>query len=376
MRLIGLAVVLAVGLLASPFAVEAQQAGKMYRIGLLGLSSRSDITGLAALREGLRDLGYEEGKNLVIEYRWAEGRYDRLPGFADELVRLKVDVLVPYATPGARAAKQATTTIPVVVAMMGDAVAMGIVPSLARPGGNITGSQFHFPELMGKRVEMLREAIPRLARVAVLFNPTNPSLPPALKIMEETARSLGIELQRIEAPGPQDFDGAFAAMAQRRSEGFVVSDDPVLRSHGRAIAELAAKRRLPSVGEREYAEGPVGLRSEPTRGVAPGGGVHRQDLEGCEARRSACRAGLQVRVGGQSQDRQGAGADDPAVGAAADLVRLNVEWEVASRPYVTNAGKDVHVRVRRVDNAEVTMIRTWSAHERIAVKRDSGKGDG
>ena len=167
----------------------------MYRIGLLGLSSRSDITGLAALRQGLRDLGYEEGKNLVIEYRWAEDRYDRLPGFADELVRLKVDVLVTYATPGARAAKRATTTIPVVVALMGDAVAMGIVPSLARPGGSITGSQFHFPEIMGKRVEMLREAIPHLARVAVLFNPANPSLPPALKIMEETARSLRIELQ-------------------------------------------------------------------------------------------------------------------------------------------------------------------------------------
>jgi putative ABC transport system substrate-binding protein len=148
-------------------------------------------------------------------------------------------VLITYGTPGARAAKRATTTIPVVVALMGDAVAMGIVPSLARPGGNITGSQFHFPELMGKRVEMLREAIPRLARVAVLFNPANPSLPPALKVMEEAARSLAIQLQLIEAPSPQDFDGAFV--------------DPVLRSHGRAIAELAAKRRLPSVGEPGYA---------------------------------------------------------------------------------------------------------------------------
>jgi putative ABC transport system substrate-binding protein len=239
--------------LAAPLAAEAQQTGKVYRIGLLGLSSRSDIAGLAALRQGLRDLGYEEGKNLVIEYRWAEGRYDRLPIFADELVRLKVDVLITYGTPGARAAKQATTTIPVVVALMGDAVAMGIVPSLARPGGNITGSQFHFPELMGKRVEMLREAIPRLARVAVLFNPANPSLPPALKVMEEAARSLAIQLQLIEAPSLQDFDGAFVAMAQRRSEGFVVADDPVLRSHGRAIAALAAKRRLPSVGESDYA---------------------------------------------------------------------------------------------------------------------------
>ena len=246
-------IAIAVLLLAAPLA-EAQQAEKVYRIGLLGLSSHSDITGLAALRQGLRDLGYEEGRNLVIEYRWAEGRYDHLPALADELVRLKVDVLVTYGTPGARAAQRATTTIPVVVASMGDAVAMGIVRNLARPGGNITGSQSHFPEVMGKRIEMLKEAIPRLARVAVLFNPANPSLPPALKVMEVTARSLAIELQLIEAPSLQDFGGAFATMAQRRSEGFVVSDDPVLRSHGRVIAELAAKRHLPSVGEREYAE--------------------------------------------------------------------------------------------------------------------------
>jgi putative ABC transport system substrate-binding protein len=246
-------IAVAVLLCAAPFA-EAQQAEKVYRIGRLGLSSRSDVTGIAALHQGLRDLGYQEGKNLVIEYRWAEGRYERLPALADERVRLKVDVLVTYATPGARAAKQATTTIPVVVASMGDAVATGIVPNLARPGGNITGSQSQFPEVMGKRIEMLREVIPRLARVAVLFNPANPALPSALKVMEVTARSLGIELQLIEAPSPQDFGSAFTAMAQRRSEGVVVVDDPVLRSHGRVIAELAAKRRLPSVGEREYAE--------------------------------------------------------------------------------------------------------------------------
>jgi putative tryptophan/tyrosine transport system substrate-binding protein len=177
-----------------------------------------------------------------------------LPGFADELVQLRADVLVTYGTPGARAAKEATTTIPIVVALMGDAVAMGIVPSLARPGGNITGSQFHFPEIMGKRVEMLKAAIPRLARIGILFNPANPSLPPALKVMEETARSLGIQLHLIEARSLQDFGGAFTAMAQRRSEGFVVSDDPVLRTHGAVIAGLAAKQRLPSVGERDYAE--------------------------------------------------------------------------------------------------------------------------
>ncbi len=253
-RSAALIVPLALGILAAAFPGDAQPPGKVYRIGLLGLASTSDVAGLAALRQGLRDLGYEEGKNLAIEYRWAEGKYDRLPGFAAELVRLKVDVLVTYGTPGALAAKQATTTTPVVMAIIGDAVAVGIVASLARPGGNITGSQFHFPEVMAKRIEMLREAIPRLARVAVLFNPANSSVAPALKAMEETARSLRVELQQIAARSPQDFDGAFAAMAQRRSEAFVVADDPMLRSHGRTIAELAARRRLPSVGEREYAE--------------------------------------------------------------------------------------------------------------------------
>ena len=254
MRLIGLAVILAVGLTLAPLAVQAQPAGRVYRVGLLGLASGSDVQVLAALPQGLRDLGYEEGKNLVIEYRTAEGDYDRLPRLAAELVQLKVDVLVSYGTPGALAAKQATTTIPVVVALIGDAVATGVVPSLARPGGNITGSQYHYPELMGKRIEMLTQAMVHLARIAVLFNPSNPSIRPALKMMEETARYLKVELQQIEARSPHDFDGALGAMAERRSQAFILADDPFLRSHVRTIAQLAAKRRLLSVGDGEYAE--------------------------------------------------------------------------------------------------------------------------
>jgi len=172
MRLIGLAVALAVSLTLAPVAAEAQQPGKVYRIGLIGIDA-AEGPGHTALRQGLRDLGYEEGKNLVIEYRAAEGQYDRLPALTAELVRLKVDVLVTSSTPGAQAAKRTTTTIPVVVAIIGDAVAAGIVPSLARPGGNITGSQFHYPDLMVKRIELLRHAMPRLARIAVMFNPAN-----------------------------------------------------------------------------------------------------------------------------------------------------------------------------------------------------------
>jgi len=206
--------------------VSRPAAGRAYRVGLLGLASGSDAPVLAFLRQGLRDLGYEEGKNLVVEYRTAEGKYDRLPALAVQLVGLKIDVFVTYGTPGALAAKQATTTIPVVVALIGDAVAAGVVPSLARSGSNITGSQYQYPELMGKRIEVLMNATSHLARVAVLFNPANPSMRPALKTIEETARYLNVELQQIEARGPNDFDGALAAMAERRGQAFVLADDP------------------------------------------------------------------------------------------------------------------------------------------------------
>src|SRR2546428_3380654 len=207
-------------------AGEAQSAGRPYGVGLLGVAAGSEGPILASLPEGLRDLGYEEGKSLVIEYRTAEGKYDRLPGLAVQLVGLKIDVLVTYGTPGALAAKQATTTIPVVVALIGDAVAAGVVPSLAHPGSNLTGSPNPYPEPNGKRIEVLMNATSHLARVAVLFHPANPSIRPALNTMAEAARYLNVELQQIEARGPHDFDGALAAMAERRGQAFVLADDP------------------------------------------------------------------------------------------------------------------------------------------------------
>ncbi len=240
-------------MLAAPLSAAEQPVGKVYRIGLMGLDS-AEAPGHTALRQGLRDLGYEEGKNLVIEYRAAEGRYDRLPSLTAELVRLKVDVLVTNSTPGAWAAKQATTTIPVVVAIIGDAVAAGIVPSLARPGGNITGSQFHFPDIMAKRIELLREVVPRLMRAALIFNVANQAVGPALTAMDRTARALNVEIQPIEIKGPQDFDVALNTIGQRRSEAVIVADDSMLRSHGQTIADLVAKRRLPSIGDQEYAK--------------------------------------------------------------------------------------------------------------------------
>jgi putative ABC transport system substrate-binding protein len=245
---------LASSLLAAPLAAKAQPAGKVWRIGLVSVDE-GEADGHAAFRQGLRDLGYSEGKNLVIESRAAEGHYDRLPAVTEELLRLKVDVLVTNSTPGARAAKQATTTVPVVVAILGDAVAAGIVPSLARPGGNITGSQFHFTAIMAKRIELLREAKPGASRIAVMFNPANQGFGPGLKAMEATARVLNVEVQQIAIRGSHDLDAALTALVQRRSDAFIVGDDPMLRTHGRAIAELAAKRHLPSAGDREYAAG-------------------------------------------------------------------------------------------------------------------------
>lgn len=251
-----LALVLA--FIAAALASESsgQQTGKVHHIGLLSASSAAGLAPrVDALRQGLRDLGYVEGKNLTIEYRWADDKYDRLPALAAELVRLRVDVIVTHGTPGALAAKQATTTIPVVVALLGDPVVTGVVSSYARPGGNITGQSFHFPEMMPKRIEVLKDAVPRLSRVALLRNPGNQANASTVKVMEQIARSLKVEPQVIDVRGPAELDAAFSEMAKRRSEGLVVVDDSMLISHARAIAELAARKRIPAIGSREFVVG-------------------------------------------------------------------------------------------------------------------------
>ena len=240
------------GALGAPLGAGARQAGKVWRIGLVGLDA-SETPGHAALRQGLRDLGYEEGKNLVVEFRGAGGRYDRLPSVTAELLALNIDVLVTNGTPGARAAKQATKTVPVVVAIIGDAVAAGIVPSLSRPGGNITGSQFHFPDTMAKRIELLRELLPRLGRTAVISNAANQAFGPALKAMEAAARSLKVELQSFPVRAAEQFAPTVQTIHQRGHEAIIVADDSMLRTHGRVLADLALRTRLPSIGDREYA---------------------------------------------------------------------------------------------------------------------------
>ncbi len=215
----------AAGLLAAPLAAEAQQ-GKAYRIGYVGNSSASlEPRLLGAFRDGLRNLGYVEGQNIRIEYRWAEGRYERFPDFMAELVRLKVDLIVVAGTPATLAAKQATNTIPIVMAVIGDALEAGVVPSLARPGGNVTGLSTVVPELEGKRLELLKQALPKLSRLAVLANPANPFVDVALKHTQRAAEELRIKLQRVDVRQPEEFGNAFTVIANERPDALVVIAD-------------------------------------------------------------------------------------------------------------------------------------------------------
>jgi len=251
-----LLIALGAGALAAPLTSFAQQKGKVWRIGFLSAAAASGLAPrMEALRAGLRDLGYVEGKNLVIEFRRAEGYYERLPELAAELVRLKVDVIVTAGPPAILAAKQATTTIPIVMATSADPVALGFVASLARPGGNVTGMASFGPEGAAKRLELLQDAFPRTRQVAVLLNPGNPgNIKLMLPAMEATAKSLKLELQPFGVRGPGDLDSAFAAMAERRIDAVVILDDAVLIANFGPIAKLAAKMRLPSVGPSGLAE--------------------------------------------------------------------------------------------------------------------------
>ena len=245
-------------LLAARLAAEGQQAARISRIGFLSPQSPFDpgMPGrLGAFRQGLRELGYVEGQNIAIESRWAEGRYDRLPGFAAELVRLKVDVVVTYAPPAIQAAKQASGTIPIIMAGIIDPVATGFVASLARPGGNITGLTLMAPELVGKQLEILREVVPKVSRVALLGNPANAGNAPQVRHAQGAARALGVRLQTLDARGPSEIDSAFATMTSERAGAVIVLVDAMLIEHRTRIADLAATRRLPAVyGLTDHAE--------------------------------------------------------------------------------------------------------------------------
>lgn len=237
-----------------PFA-NAQPVVKVYRIGFLGVPSAAQYASrLAAFRAGLSDLGYIENKNIVIEFRWADGDNSRLRELATELVRLNVDVIVTHATAGAIAARQATTTIPIVMAVGGDAVATGLATSLARPGGNVTGSTILIPDLNVKRLELLKTAVPQIGRVALLVHEGSPANEPMLRFMEGTARSLNLRLQTFAASAPDVFDIVFSKMADANVDAVVVFEEPMFVFTAASVAEFAAKRRLPLAGFTEIAE--------------------------------------------------------------------------------------------------------------------------
>jgi putative ABC transport system substrate-binding protein len=242
-------------LIATPFALPIESRGNTPRVGfLISETLAGQVSRIEALRAGLRDLGYVEGKNIVIELRPADGDYDRLPQLAAELVRLKVDVLVAFGGKAILAPRQATTTIPIVAPTSGDPITAGLTSSLARPSGNITGSAIFTPELSMKTLELLKEAIPSVKRIAWLFNPANPNNKRGLQDMRKATTALKLELQPYEARSPKDFAGAFQAMAKARVEGVGVGRDTLFQAHANDIVTLAAKHRLPLVGPREFAE--------------------------------------------------------------------------------------------------------------------------
>ncbi len=248
LRTIVLFVILTLGPLAGPLRTEAQQAGKVYRIGYL--TARHGPEGHRpypkAFRQGLRELGYIEGQNIVIEWRFARGERKRLPGLADELVKLQVDCILSATAASTRAAKEATRTIPIVMGAIGDPVGNGFVASLVRPGGNITGMSSLNPALAGKRLEFLKEAFPRISRFAVLWDPSRRGV--NFKQTENAARALGVKIQSVEVQRPYDLEKAFRAAVNWRAEGLIVVGAGMGgRRRAQKLAELAAKHRLPAI---------------------------------------------------------------------------------------------------------------------------------
>ena len=248
-----LLVALGAAALGSPLTPHAQPQSKVWRIGILGVASAAGLVKeVDAIRAGLRDLGYVEGRNIVIEFRWAESNPERLKAMAAELVALKVDVIITHATSGARTAAQATKTIPIVMADGPDPVVAGLVASLARPGGNITGSTGFQIELATKRMEMLKEVAPRIKRMAVLLSGSNPNNALHFSNMQTAAKSMKVELHKFEVRGVEELAGAFIAMVKQRVDSAVISEAPLLGSNGGVIAALAATHRLPSIGNSTF----------------------------------------------------------------------------------------------------------------------------
>jgi putative ABC transport system substrate-binding protein len=242
-------------LLAVPLAAKAQQVGKVPRIGFLFSGDSGPAREVDTFRQGLRDLGYVEGQNIAIEYRFAGGQVERLPELAAELVRLKLDVIVAPYTPPALAAKRATSTIPIVFAVVADAVGAGLIANFARPGRNITGLTSSSAELGGKRLELLKQVVPKASRVAVLYNPADRSNVLVLKQLQESAPTLALTLQPLEVREPREFEGAFLAMTRERAHAMFGTPGVLTFEHTKVLVNLAAKRRIPAMwGHRQFVD--------------------------------------------------------------------------------------------------------------------------
>jgi ABC-type uncharacterized transport system substrate-binding protein len=250
-RRIGLLITLALGLLVAPLAADAQPPGKLYRIGYLGATPPLAHV-WDALLDGLRERGYHEGRNPIFERRFSEGHAERFPELAAELVRLRVDLIIAITTPAAIAAKHATQTIPIVIPTAIDPVGAGLVASLARPGGNVTGLSAIHPDLVGKRLELLKDVVPGLSRVVVLWNAANPAHASAWQETQAAARALGLQLHSQDVQRSQDLEGAFALTAQARPDALLVLGDSLIYMSEQQIAEFATQHHLPSMfGRRE-----------------------------------------------------------------------------------------------------------------------------
>jgi len=235
-----------------PLAARAQQAGSRHTVGILSASGAPALN--TVFVAALSELGWVEGKNVVFEHRYADNRLERLPGLAADLVRLKVDVIAAAGTLAPLAAKQASSTIPIVMTAAGDPLGSGLIASLARPGGNVTGMSLMAPDLGGKRLELLKEVLPRLARVAVLWNAANPYSALVFKETQAAGRTLGIEVQSLEVRAPDDFDGAFEAARRQRPDALITVEDPLTVTYRQRVADFTAEQQLPSLhGVREFA---------------------------------------------------------------------------------------------------------------------------
>ena len=253
-----LLIVLGTGALAAPFGSLAQQQGKVWRVGFLAMRSptaSNPVVTYGAFLQGMRELGYVEGKNLIVEWRFAEGKVERLPTLAAELVQLKVDVIVAAGVQPTSAAQKATTTIPIVMGNSIDPVGSGFVASLVRPGGNITGLSNLIGDLGPKHFEMLRSMVPKLSRVAILVNPTNSGHATILETVQTAAQKSSVKILSVQARNPQEIESAFSTMTQDNAEAVIVANDLFFNQERRQLAELAAKNRLPSVAAtRQYVE--------------------------------------------------------------------------------------------------------------------------